>query len=330
VEVNYFRTIPIGRTAPRVVITEETKLKADQTTADEFLSHKITNVEPHFISEIFFLNCFAHSVGLGPAMSVHHRLDETVNDLQRQIDRINSNPSWRQSPHAALFAAALDRTKKQMDENASLEATMDAVMYDRLSQEKSLDFIGFVANWLLRLVDEKHLHPAQTLKLPLPEDIPIEWRCLPQFLFEIITDHLLYTMRAVPEFMGDRPRPEFIILALTFIGPSGSSYIQNPHLKAKLAEMLYWGTLKHPRFTYGVFGETLNSDTFALEWTFPSLMSFYIEVEHTGLHSQFYDKFNIRYHLSQVMMSVWNNSTHQKRLQQESKYITPFCTSRLM
>jgi hypothetical protein len=45
-----------------------------------------------------------------------------------------------------------------------------------------------------------------------------------------------------------------------------------------------------------------------------------LEVEHTGLHSQFYDKFNIRYHLSQVMMSVWNNVTHRKKLLQESKY----------
>lgn len=43
------------------------------------------------------------------------------------------------------------------------------------------------------------------------------------------------------------------------------------------------------------------------------------EVEHTGLHSQFYDKFNIRYHLSQVMINVWNNGTHRKKLLQESK-----------
>lgn len=80
---------------------------------------------------------------------------------------------------------------------------------------------------------------------------------------------------AAPQIMGNRPRPELIILALTFIGPSGSGYIQNPHLKAKLAEMLYFGTLKHPPFQYGLF-EVLNSNAFALEWTFPSVMSFYI------------------------------------------------------
>jgi hypothetical protein len=76
--------------------------------------------------------------------------------------------------------------------------------------------------------------------------------------------------------VGERIRPEFVVLALTFLSPSGSPYIQNPHLKAKLAEMLYWGTLKHPRFPYGLFGEVLNSNQFALDWTFPSVMSFYI------------------------------------------------------
>lgn len=132
--------------------------------------------------------------------------------------------------------------------------------------------------------------------------------------------------------MGDHSRPELVIFSLTFISPSGSSYIQNPHLKAKLAEVLYFGTLKHPRYVDGLFGDVLNSNSFALEWTFPSVMSFYIgldpsqfklmaEVEHTGLHSQFYDKFNIRYHLSQVMMNVWDNTTHRKRLLNESKYL---------
>ena len=128
-------------------------------------------------------------------MQTHTRLEGDLNEMQRQVDRINATENWRATPHAALFAAALERTKIQIEETAALEATMDALMYDRVSQEKSLDFLGFVANWLLRLVDERHLHPAKTLSLPLNEQVPIEWKCLPQFLFEIITDHLLYIMR---------------------------------------------------------------------------------------------------------------------------------------
>lgn len=194
-DVNYFRTIPIGRKTPRILLTDETKLKADNTTAEEYLSHTTKDLDPHFISEIFFLNSYAHSIGLGPAMQTHIRLDGDLTEMQRQVDRINATDNWRASPHAALFAAALERTKTQIEETASLEATMEALMIDRVSQEKSLDFLGFVANWLLRLVDERHLHPTKTLKLPLREEVPIEWKCLPQFLFEIITDHLLYIMR---------------------------------------------------------------------------------------------------------------------------------------
>jgi ubiquitin conjugation factor E4 B len=183
------------RTTPRIILTDETKLKADNTTAEEYLSHTIKDTDPHFISEIFFLNCYAHSIGLGPIMQTHSRLEGDITDMQRQVDRINATDNWRATPHAALFAAALERTKGQIEEASSLEATMDALMFDRVSQEKSLDFLGFVANWLLRLADEKHLHPAKTIQLPLKEEVPIEWRCLPQFLFEIITDHMLYIMR---------------------------------------------------------------------------------------------------------------------------------------
>jgi ubiquitin conjugation factor E4 B len=195
--VNYFRTIPVGRTTPRIVLGDETKLKADNTTAEEYLSRTTKDVDPHFISEIFFLNCYAHSIGMGPAMQTHSRLEGDLAEMQRQVDRINAIENWRSTPHAALFAAALERTKAQLEETASLEAAMDAAMYDRVNQEKSLDFLGFVANWLLRLVDARHLHPAKTLRLPLKEEVPMEWRCLPQFLFEIIADHLLYIMRYI-------------------------------------------------------------------------------------------------------------------------------------
>lgn len=196
-DIDYFRTIPVGRKIPRVDLKDETKLKAEQNVADEYFSHTIKDIDPHFISEIFFLNCYAHSVGMVPAMQIHMRLEGDISDMQRQVDRINATNNWRTSPHAALFSAALERTKKQIEEAHSLGAAMEAVMYDRLAQEKSLDFLGFVANWLLRVADEKHLHPQKTIQLPLREEVPIEWRCLPQFLFEIITDHLLYVMRYV-------------------------------------------------------------------------------------------------------------------------------------
>ena len=42
----------------------------------------------------------------------------------------------------------------------------------------------------------------------------------------------------------------------------------------------------------------------------PSLMKFYTDVEHTGATSEFYDKFTIRYHISTIFKSLWQNLAH--------------------
>jgi ubiquitin conjugation factor E4 B len=196
VDISYFHTVPIGRETPRILLSDETKLKAgDATTEEYFTSHLIRNQDPHFITEIFFLNAYGHSLGLGPVMLTHVRLTGDIAEMQRQIDRIQNQKNWRISPHAALFSAALERNKIRIEEAAALEAAMQAVLWDPVAQKKSLDFLGFVANWLLRVADARRAHPQRRIDLPLPQEVLMEWRTLPQFLFEIITDHILYVMK---------------------------------------------------------------------------------------------------------------------------------------
>lgn len=44
-----------------------------------------------------------------------------------------------------------------------------------------------------------------------------------------------------------------------------------------------------------------------------------LEVEHTGANSQFYDKFNIRYHISQILKKIWNEGSFRETVVHESK-----------
>lgn len=46
------------------------------------------------------------------------------------------------------------------------------------------------------------------------------------------------------------------------------------------------------------------------------------EVESTGADRQFYDKFNIRYEIFQVIKCIWPNDIYKQRLTQESKYVS--------
>jgi len=74
----------------------------------------------------------------------------------------------------------------------------------------------------------------------------------------------------------------------------------------------------------GGIGIILNTHPVSLEHLMSSLMSFYVEVEQTGTHTQFYDKFNIRYNISQIFNSIWNNQMYRDKLREESRKTETF------
>ena len=45
----------------------------------------------------------------------------------------------------------------------------------------------------------------------------------------------------------------------------------------------------------------------------------FVDVEQTGMASQFYDKFNIRYNISQILKSIWNDVVHRVKIVQLSR-----------
>lgn len=44
-----------------------------------------------------------------------------------------------------------------------------------------------------------------------------------------------------------------------------------------------------------------------------------VDVEHTGATSEFYDKFTIRYHISTIFKSLWQNIAHHGTFMEEFK-----------
>lgn len=53
---------------------------------------------------------------------------------------------------------------------------------------------------------------------------------------------------------------------------------------------------------------------------FWDLLSF-PDVEHTGATSEFYDKFTIRYHISTIFKSLWQNIAHHGTFMEEFKWV---------
>ncbi|KAJ2810814.1 Ubiquitin conjugation factor E4 [Coemansia furcata] len=50
---------------------------------------------------------------------------------------------------------------------------------------------------------------------------------------------------------------------------------------------------------------SLDNSSVARSYLVPALLRLYVDIEHTGSHSQFYEKFNVRYHIARTLRSLW-------------------------
>ncbi|KAI9811935.1 MAG: hypothetical protein M1826_003007 [Phylliscum demangeonii] len=216
-----------------------------------------------------------------------------------------------------MFEAALKKYRDAIDRALSYKYAVQGVLYDDLAQARSLQFMRYVIVWTLRLVSPPHDYPTQQPRLPLPADQPEAFRCLPEYFLDVVIGNFKFIFRSVPHVITSTQCDELATLCITFL--RSSEYIKNPYLKAGLVAIMFYGIWPTYSRSKGVLGDLLNSFPFATEHLLHALMKFYIEVENTGAHTQFYDKFNIRYEIFQVIKCIWSNAIYRERLSQEAK-----------
>lgn len=120
----------------------------------------------------------------------------------------------------------------------------------------------------------------------------------------------------MPQIITATQGDELVMLCITFL--ESSQYIKNPYLKAGLVSIMFRGTWPRPGGVQGVLADLLNSLPFANDYLLHALMKFYIEAEHTGTHTQFFDKFNIRYEIFQIIKCIWPNLLYRTKLSNQA------------
>lgn len=240
-----------------------------------------------------------------------------------------------QVPHQlALFEASLKRHTAVLERAIASKCAIEGVFMDDKLQGLSLRFMQFVVVWLLRLVSQQNYTPDKSFKMPLPTTVPEAFACLPEYALQDVVDNFKFTWRYdcchrificwwltfpryLPDIMSNNVGRETIALCVAFL--ESSHYIKNPYLKSSLVTLLFSGTWALRTHRDGILGEVMRTDSFSKEYLLHALMKFYIEAESTGAHNQFYDKFNIRYEIFQVIKCVWVNDAYKEQLTRESK-----------
>ncbi|XP_056456224.1 ubiquitin conjugation factor E4 B isoform X3 [Gadus chalcogrammus] len=291
-----------------VVCPEETRLKATMEELKSWLAGLKDDPsafsEPKFPTECFFLTLHAHHLSILPACRRYIRRLRAIRELNRTVEELkNSESQWKDSPLASRHREMLKRCKTQLKKLVRAKACADAGLLDENLLRRCLQFYSTVIQLILRMVDPAYPH----MSLPLNPDIPKSFAALPEFYIEDVAEFLLFVVQYSPQVLYEPCVQDVVTFLVVFI--CSQNYIRNPYLIAKLVEVLFvTNPAVQPRTQR--FFEMMESHPLAVKQLVPALMKFYTDVEHTGATSEFYDKFTIRYHISTIFKSLWQNAGH--------------------
>lgn len=301
-------------------ISQETKVLSDLTQSKEYYGAPPLAGDVNFTTHIFFLTCAYYHYGLGGSIQSQQRLKRSVDEAEEQIALLEAelarmSPS---DPRQSVGRGMFERIRKSLIAIKSLKLALDSVLRDADQMTEYFEFAVFQLTFLVRAAEPTHQYPKQTLQLPFSGDmVPEEFSNYPEFIMESPVALILYISRQLPQILVRNPSQKLVVAMVAFL--RNTLYIKNPYLKAKLVEVLFYGTLDIPNGVKGYFVQLFDSDPICLDHLFHALMNFYIEVERTGTSSQFYDKFNTRYYISQIIKNIWSNNVYRTRLKQESE-----------
>ncbi|CAM2104468.1 unnamed protein product [Caretta caretta] len=303
---------------PRCRITvpmDETRVKATMEDVTGWMAELYRDQspcsEPKFPTECFFLTLHAHHLSILPSCRRYIRRLRAIRELNRTVEDLKNNESqWKESPLATRHREMLKRCKTQLKKLVRCKACADAGLLDENFLRRCLNFYGMVIQLLLRILDPAY----PNIILPLNPDVPKMFAALPEFYVEDVAEFLFFIVQYSPQVLYEPCTQDIVMFLVVML--CNQNYIRNPYLVAKLVEVMFMtNPAVQPRTQK--FFEMIENHPLSTKLLVPSLMKFYTDVEHTGATSEFYDKFTIRYHISTIFKSLWQNIAHHGTFMEE-------------
>lgn len=315
-------------------ILDESRVNATIKEAEEFTEkNSPEDVTTNFISDCFFLTLTYVHYGLGGVIVHFNRLKQMIKQYSERVQMIEQNRVPPGSNPAMLSALRnqMAPLKIQLNTLVAQKHAIQALFESKLLQEETLDFIIGSCTFFIKVFNPT---PEQNLKIPiykiekvselddhefLKTKTPIPWKFYPEYLLEGIINYCKFSgnFRGCPLLNNPGKVPIFVEFSVILL--RCPELLGNPHMKANIVEVLFYGTMPMGPSHPGFFVDIFNENKLVKENLLYSLLDFYVMVEKTGASSQFYDKFNTRFYISNILEELWKNVEYRVQLESYSK-----------
>ncbi|XP_059644288.1 probable ubiquitin conjugation factor E4 [Cornus florida] len=257
-----------------------------------------------FICECFFMTARVLNLGILKAFSDFKHL---VQDISRCEDTLSSLKTMQGQAPSQQLELDVARLEKEIELYSQEKLCYEAqILRDGGLVQNALTFYRLMVVWLVGLVDG--------FKMPLPSTCPMEFSCMPEHFLEDAMELLIFASR-IPKALDGVLLDDFMNFIIMFM--ASPEFIRNPYLRAKMVEVLNcW----MPRRSGSSVTATLfEGHQLSLEYLVRNLLKLYVDIEFTGSHTQFYDKFNIRHNIAELLEYLWQVPSHRNAWRQIAK-----------
>ncbi|KAJ0649976.1 putative U box domain, Zinc finger, RING/FYVE/PHD-type, ubiquitin conjugation factor E4, core [Helianthus annuus] len=258
-----------------------------------------------FICECFFMTARVLNLGLLKAFSDFKHL---VQDISRCEDNLATLKTMQEQSPLPRLAQDIARLEKEIESFTQEKLCYEAqILRDGGLLQQALSFYQLMVVWLVGRIGG--------FKMPLPQSCPMEFACMPEHFVEDAMELLIFASR-IPRALDGVKLDDFMNFIIMFM--ASPEYIRNPYLRAKMVEVLNcW--MPRRSDTSSATSTLFEGHQLSVQYLVRNLLKLYIDIEFTGSHTQFYDKFNIRHNIAELLEYLWQVPVHQNAWKQIAK-----------
>ncbi|CAI5516161.1 unnamed protein product [Closterium sp. Naga37s-1] len=253
-----------------------------------------------FICECFFMTARVLNLGLLRVFQDLTHIQQRMGRDDREALRVLE--AMRGPGEPADLEERIAQHQARVDQVKEYTLCYESALQDPEVLQEAVRFYHMMVVWLVRFVGGFHL--------PLPAPAPKDWASMPEHFVDDAIETLLLASR-IPHALDGLRLDELMSFIVMFMG--SPLYIKNPYLRAKMVKVLqHWMPSHSPTPTVAASMASLfEGHPLAMRHLAPNLIKLYVDVEFTGSHNAFYEKFNTRFEIADLLEYLWDVPSHR-------------------